>query len=105
MSIYGRPVLHRTKALNSTRLTLAEVRPPVPPFEAAFQAYMADWRLDGQARTAAERRWQQLADLLTHSGRDPNWRRRASVLDQLRGWKRQPVMRKRADHDNLKAAA
>jgi hypothetical protein len=39
----------------------------------------------------AMRRWQQIADVLTHSGRDPNWRRRPSVLDQLRGWKRQPA--------------
>jgi hypothetical protein len=39
----------------------------------------------------AKRRWQQIADLLTHSGKDPNWWRRPSVLDKLRGWKRQPV--------------
>jgi hypothetical protein len=54
---------------------------------------------------AAKRRWQQIADLLTHSGRDPNWRRRPSVLDQLRGWKRQPVVRKHTSRDTLKAAA
>lgn len=54
---------------------------------------------------AAKRRWQQIAELLTHAGRDPNWRRRPSVLDQLRGWKRQPVMRKQAGHRNVKAAA
>jgi hypothetical protein len=54
---------------------------------------------------AAKRRWQQLADLLTHSGKDPNWRRRPSVLDQLRGGKRQPVVRKRGNPDDLKAAA
>jgi putative transposase len=54
---------------------------------------------------AAKRRWQQIAELLTHAGRDPNWRRRPSVLDQLRGWKRQPVMRKQASHRNLKAVA
>jgi hypothetical protein len=35
-----------------TSLTLAEFQPLVPPFEAAFQAYMAAWRLDGQPRTA-----------------------------------------------------
>lgn len=29
-----------------------EFRPLVPPFAAAFQAHMADWRLDGQPRTA-----------------------------------------------------
>jgi hypothetical protein len=32
---------------------------------------------------AAKRRWQQLAALLKHSGKDPHWRRRPSVLDQL----------------------
>jgi Helix-turn-helix of DDE superfamily endonuclease len=29
-----------------------EFRQLVPPFEAAFQAHMADWRLDGKPRTA-----------------------------------------------------
>jgi putative transposase len=54
---------------------------------------------------AAKRRWQQIAELLTHSGRDPNWRRRPSVLDQLRGWKRQPVVRHHTNRRHLKAAA
>jgi Transposase DDE domain len=39
----------------------------------------------------AQRRWDKMAALLTHSGNDPNWHRRPSVLDQLRGWKRQSV--------------
>jgi len=39
---------------------------------------------------AARRRWQELADYLEHLGRDPNWRRRPSVLDQLRGWQIEP---------------
>jgi putative transposase len=58
----------------------------------------------------ARQRWNKIAALLTHSGRDPNWRRRPSVLDQLRGWKRQPIARKEANgsdvrHGNLKVAA
>lgn len=53
----------------------------------------------------AKRHWQQIADLLTHSGRDPSWRGRPSVLDQLRGWKRQPVGGKQTSRRNLKAAA
>jgi putative transposase len=53
----------------------------------------------------ATQRWQEIAELLLHSGKDPNWRRRPSVLDQLRGWKRQPVGRKQANRDDLKAAA
>jgi hypothetical protein len=53
----------------------------------------------------AQHRWQQIAEVLTHSGRDPNWRRRPSVLDQLRGWKRQPVIPKQPGHRHLKAGA
>ena len=58
----------------------------------------------------ATQRWNKIAELLTHSGRDPNWRRRPSVLDQLRGWKRQPIARKETNsgdvsHGHVKAAA
>ena len=35
-----------------TSLTIAECQQLVPPFEAAFQAHMAAWRLDGRPRTA-----------------------------------------------------
>jgi hypothetical protein len=38
--------------LDLTSLTLAEFQPLVPPFEAAYQAHMAQWRLDGRPRTA-----------------------------------------------------
>ena len=41
-----------TEVLDLTRLTWDELRPLVPPFEAAFQAHMAHWRLDGTPRTA-----------------------------------------------------
>jgi hypothetical protein len=35
-------------------LTLEEFQTLVPPFEAAFQAHMAAWRLDGKPRTARQ---------------------------------------------------
>jgi hypothetical protein len=35
-----------------TSLTVDEFQQLVPPFEAALQAHMADWRLDGKRRTA-----------------------------------------------------
>jgi hypothetical protein len=41
-----------TAVLDLTRLTVDEFRPWVPPFEAAFQAHMAQWRLAGRPRTA-----------------------------------------------------
>src|SRR5580765_8432335 len=38
--------------LDFTSLTLDEFQQLVPPFEAAFQAHMTTWRLDGKPRTA-----------------------------------------------------
>jgi hypothetical protein len=43
---------HPTEVLDLTSLTVAEFQQLVPPFEAAFQAHMAEWRLDGRPRTA-----------------------------------------------------
>src|SRR6516162_4997235 len=40
--------------LDFTSLTLEEFELLVPPFEAAFQAHMAAWRLDGKPRTARQ---------------------------------------------------
>ena len=44
----------RTEFLDFTSLTLDEFQQLVPPFEAAFQAHMALWRLDGKPRTARQ---------------------------------------------------
>jgi Helix-turn-helix of DDE superfamily endonuclease len=41
-----------TEFLDLTSLTLAEFQQLVPPFEAAYHAHLAAWRLDGQPRTA-----------------------------------------------------
>jgi hypothetical protein len=41
-----------TEVLDLTSLTVAEFQQLVPPFEAAFQAHTAEWRLDGRPRTA-----------------------------------------------------
>ena len=41
-----------TEVLDLTSLTVNELRQLVPPFEAAFQAHMAHWCLDGKPRTA-----------------------------------------------------
>ncbi len=43
-----------TEFLDMTSLTLDEFQQLVPPFEAAFQAHMAAWRLDGKPRTARQ---------------------------------------------------
>src|SRR3989449_4758449 len=41
-----------TEFLDFTSLTLDEFQQLVPPFETAFQAHMAAWRLDGKPRAA-----------------------------------------------------
>jgi Helix-turn-helix of DDE superfamily endonuclease len=41
-----------TEFLDLTSVTLDEFQQLVPPFEAAFQAHMREWRLDGKPRTA-----------------------------------------------------
>src|SRR5215831_11758065 len=41
-----------TEFLDFTSVTLDAFQQLVPPFEAAFQAHMAAWRLDGKPRTA-----------------------------------------------------
>ena len=68
------------EVLDVTRLTVAELQPLVPPFEAAFQAHLASWRLDGKLRparryttdtncplrTPEDRLWCILVDLKTY---------------------------------------
>ena len=41
-----------TEFLDFTSLTLDEFQQLVPPFEAAYQAHLAAWRLAGPPRTA-----------------------------------------------------
>jgi hypothetical protein len=41
-----------TECLDVTSVTLEEFQPLVPPFETAYQARMAVWRMDGKPRTA-----------------------------------------------------
>jgi Helix-turn-helix of DDE superfamily endonuclease len=43
-----------TEVLDLTSLTVDEFGQLVSPFDAAFQTYMADWRLDGRPRTARQ---------------------------------------------------
>jgi Helix-turn-helix of DDE superfamily endonuclease len=48
MDVQARP----TEFLDVTSLTRDEFQLLVPPFEVAFQAHMAAWRMDGKPRTA-----------------------------------------------------
>ncbi len=50
-----------TEFLDFTSLTLDEFQQLVLPFEAAFHAHMATWRLDGKPRTPASVPWTKTA--------------------------------------------
>jgi putative transposase len=41
----------------------------------------------------ADAEWEHLAAVIVHAGKDPNWRRKPSILDQFRGWKILPSSR------------
>src|SRR5215467_1447540 len=58
-----------TEFLDLTSLTLDEFQQLVPPFEAAFHARMATWRMDGKPRTARRFRVYKNCPLLTPEDR------------------------------------
>src|SRR4029434_7897328 len=58
-----------TEFLDLTSLTLDEFQQLVPPFEAAFQAHMVAWRLDGKPRTARQFTVYKNCPLPTSEGR------------------------------------
>jgi hypothetical protein len=83
-------VIERQRKLNLAMLVRAIVVSAGMP----GRAYQADiLRVYLESEVPRVTRWDNIAELLTHAETDPNWRRRPSVLDQLRGWKRQPVAR------------
>jgi hypothetical protein len=95
-----------------------QTRPPqagAPRTEAPLHPRLLAWPLAVSCQFIAQafalqgseamQRWDKIAALLTHSGKDRNWRRRPSVLDQRRGWKRQPVTHRQSSQHHLKALA
>lgn len=84
---------HRRRETKPKRTNNIRTRAPVHPQSLAKAVGCA---ADGIARamelrgSAATKRWQELTDYMIHLGRDPNWRTRPSILDQLRGWRIEP---------------
>ena len=74
----------RTKAPLHVRLLALQLAASAQSIANAFE-------LNGKKAVEA---WDRLALVLTHSGKDPNWRTRPSVLDQLRGWAPPPKAQK-----------
>ena len=52
----------------------------------------------------ADERWAHMASVICSSGRDPNWRRRPSVLDTLRGYRCQPLAKRAGARQSASAS-
>jgi hypothetical protein len=90
---------HRLKTKPPSTRSVERKDPPLHPqsvaraMATAAARMAAAFELRGKEADAA---WQSIAEYLEHLGRDPNWRRSPSILDQLRGWKISPGRPRRA---------
>ena len=82
-------------AVEGAERTVAPIHPQslARAMGAAANSIASAMDLDG-SRAAAE--WTRIAEYLVHLGKDPNWRRSPSILDQLRGWRITPGRSKSA---------
>ncbi len=85
---------HRLEEGRPPRPGTPRTKSPVHPQNMSRMMAVASMRiatamsLDGER---ADEEWDRIAANLIHRGSDPNWRRRPSVLDQLRGWRVLPA--------------
>lgn len=81
--------------------------PPIHPqalgrmVASACHSIAAVFELTGPAAQAA---WRRLANAFYLMGQDPNWRRRPSVLDELRGYRRHPKPSRNTNHSTCLGA-
>lgn len=81
---------HRLDEAPPPRTNAERKTPPIHPQALALAMASASGSIANALQLqgkAADEEWQRIAQLLTHLGKDPNWRRSPSILDQLRGWK------------------
>lgn len=84
---------HRLKDAPAPHRTAERTAPPLHPqsvaraMGSAARSIAKAFELSGES---AQKEWQHLAAYLEHLGKDPNWRRSPSILDQLRGWRINP---------------
>jgi hypothetical protein len=81
---------HRLDEAPPPRKNAERKTPPIHPQALALAMASASNRIAGAMvlrGKAAVEEWEFIAQHLTHLGKNPNWRRSPSILDQLRGWK------------------
>jgi hypothetical protein len=80
---------HRLAEAPPPRTNRVRTKPPLHPQALALALGASALRIADAMELrgkAAESEWERLAAYLTNLGKDPNWRRSPSILDQLRGW-------------------
>jgi putative transposase len=84
---------HRLDEAPPRRKGAERTTPPIHPqalarmMGSASNTIAAAMELSGKEAVVE---WERIATMLTDQGKDPNWRRSPSILDQLRGWKISP---------------
>ena len=90
---------HRLEEGHARRNKCYRTKPPIHPQTLARMVASAAYStavVMEKTGKEADTEWKRLAELFHHQGTDPNWRRRPSELDQLRGWKIRPGRPRRA---------
>jgi len=87
---------HRLEEAGPPRRGSDRKQAPIHPQTLALVVGHAGMRIAMAMEEDTADTWDWLAKSFEHQGKDPNWRRRPSVLDELRGWRVQPGRRKAA---------
>jgi hypothetical protein len=89
-------IVHRYNLAIAQRCTDTRTEPPLHQGLVARMLATCSLRIANALSLngpKADAEWQHLAQVIVHTGKDPNWRRKPSILDQLRGWKPAPPSR------------
>jgi len=90
---WGRPFWTEEVEGHAPRNRPYRTKPPIHPQMLAKMVGHAAWTISmafEKTGAEADAEWTRLAKLFYHQGKDPNWRCRPSILDQIRGWKIRP---------------
>lgn len=86
-------IVHRHNLAIASRCKDVRTEPPLHHGLVARMLAQCSLRISAALElqgAKADAEWEELVSLLVHAGKDPNWRSKPSILDQLRGWRPAP---------------
>lgn len=96
-SVLVNSIVHAHNRVTPTKAD-RRMRPPLHAGLVARMLATAAFRITDALELppdAAAGEWDKIAAIIVHTGEDPNWRTRPSILDQLRGWHAAPAAKKK----------